>query len=129
MRAGIGPILGEGSAGGRENADGVGTFSFYAKGMSGERENGETNTYARVTRPPGRLNGMPPVAILIDRETGSSGEGIAIDVRGRPDTRYFDESTFSASTGTFPLTLSDGAQLYLVTGVMIDRNGRRSNRA
>jgi C-terminal processing protease CtpA/Prc len=60
---------------------------------------------------------------LIDRETGSSGEGIAIAFRGRPDTRFFGELTFGAATSTFPYKLSDGSQIYLVTGVMLDRNG------
>jgi C-terminal processing protease CtpA/Prc len=123
MRAGIGPILGEGSAGGRENAEGVKTFSFYAGAAAGERENGEANTYAAVAGTPLVVRGTPPVAVLIDRETGSSGEGIAIDFRGRPSTRFFGETTYGASTSTFPFALSDSAQLYLVTGVMIDRAG------
>ncbi len=124
MRAGIGPILGEGSAGGRENADGVKAFAFYAKGAAGEREDGKANMYASVAEPV-VVKGSPPVAVLIDRETGSSGEGIAIDFRGRPQTRFFGEATFGASTSTFPFTLPDSAQLYLVTGVMIDRTGEQ----
>jgi carboxyl-terminal processing protease len=125
MRAGIGPILGEGSAGGREDADGVKTFSFYASGAAGEREEGKVNAYAAVTGPPVVLTSAPPVAVLIDRETGSSGEGIAIDFRGRPQTRFFGEATYGASTSTFPFVLPDSAQLYLVTAVMIDRAGEQ----
>jgi carboxyl-terminal processing protease len=71
-----------------------------------------------------KLNGAAPAAaVLIDRETGSSGEGIAVAFRGRPDTRFFGEATYGAATSTFPYTLSDGAQIFLVTGVMIDRKG------
>jgi carboxyl-terminal processing protease len=66
----------------------------------------------------------PPVAVLIDRDTGSSAEGIAIAVRGRVDTRFFGESTYGAATSTFPFKLSDGAQLFVVTGAMLDRDGR-----
>jgi hypothetical protein len=40
------------------------------------------------------------------------------------DTRSFGESTYGAATSTFPYKLSDGAQLFLVTGVMLDRNGK-----
>ena len=72
---------------------------------------------------PVHLTGMPPVAVLIDRDTGSSGEGIAIAFRSRPYTRFFGESTYGAATSTFPYTLSDGAQIFLVTGVMLDGKG------
>lgn len=69
------------------------------------------------------MDGSPPVAVLIDRETGSSAEGIAIAFRTRPDTRFFGELTYGAATATFPYKLSDGAQIYLVIGTMVDRNG------
>ena len=40
---------------------------------------------------------LPPVAVLIDRDTGSSGEGIAIAFQGRPDTRFCGELTYGAA--------------------------------
>jgi C-terminal processing protease CtpA/Prc len=60
----------------------------------------------------------------MDRDTGSSGEGIAIAFRGRPDTRFFGEQTYGAATATFPFKLSDGAQIHLVIQTMVDRDGR-----
>lgn len=125
MLAGVGPIIGEGVVGGRVNAHGVRTSSFYAKGGAGEREGAHESVYAAVTAAPVVLRGTPPVGVLIDRETGSSGEGIAIDFRGRPETRFFGEATYGASTSTFPFSLSDGTQIYLVIGVMIDRAGNQ----
>src|SRR5262249_39839389 len=93
------------------------------EGKAGWRSDTKDPFYARTTGPPARLTMIPPVAVLIDRETGSSGEGVAIAFRSRPDTRYFGESTYGAATSTFPYTLSDGAQLFLVTGVMLDKEG------
>jgi C-terminal processing protease CtpA/Prc len=61
--------------------------------------------------------------VLIDRETGSSGELIAIAFRGRSDARFFGEATFGAASSTFPYALSDGAQIFLVTGTMVDKKG------
>lgn len=66
--------------------------------------------------------GRPPSRIS-DRETGSSGEGVALAFHGRPATRFFGETTFGAATSTFAFPLSDGAQIYLVTAVMVDRAG------
>ena len=96
---------------------------YYENGKAGWRNDEKDPYYARTTTAAVRISGRPPAAILIDRDTGSSGEGIAIAFRGRPDTRFFGEATYGAATSTFPFKLSDGAQLFLVTGVMVDRKG------
>jgi len=123
MMAGVGPILGEGEPGGVLHAGGARDKWFYENGRAGMRGDAEHPYYAKTTGAPVRLNGSPPVAVLIDRETGSSGEGIAVAFRGRSDTRFFGEATYGVATSTFPYALSDGAQLFLVTGVMVDRKG------
>lgn len=114
MMAGVGPILGEGELGK--------TKKYYENGKAGMRD-AEEPDYAKTTGKSVHLLIAPPVAVLIDRDTGSSGEGVAIAFRGRPDTRFFGELTYGAATATFPYTLSDGAQIYLVIGTMEDRNG------
>jgi C-terminal processing protease CtpA/Prc len=124
MMAGVGVILGEGEPGAVLHEDGRKSKWFYENGRAGLRNDARDPYYARTTHGPVRLSVMPPVAVLIDRDTGSSGEGIAIAFRGRPDTRFFGEATYGAATSTFPYKLSDGAQLFLVTGVMLDRNGK-----
>lgn len=91
--------------------------------MAGERKS-DRPYYAKANGAAVRVGGMPPVAVLIDRDTGSSGEGIAVAFRGRPDTRFFGETTYGVATSTFPFALGDGAQIYLVTAVMVDRNGK-----
>lgn len=83
--------------------------------------------YAKSTESPVVLPGVPPVAVLIDGGTASSGEAIAVAFRGRPDTRFFGEATFGVSNSTFPYKLSDGAELYLVIAVDLDRNGTEYN--
>jgi carboxyl-terminal processing protease len=123
MLAGVGPILGEGEPGASLQEDGTKGRWFYEDGRAGWRNDTKDPYYARAAGSPVRLTPAPPVAVLIDRDTGSSGEGVAIAFRGRPDTRFFGESTYGAATSTFPFTLSDGAQIFLVTGVMVDRKG------
>lgn len=115
MLAGVGPILGEGDVGKTE--------TYYENGRAGSRDDSDEPYYAKTTGIPVHLAAAPPVAVLMDRDTGSSGEGVAIDFRGRADTRFFGELTYGAATATFPYPLSDGAQIYLVIGVMKDRNG------
>jgi carboxyl-terminal processing protease len=123
MLAGIGPLIGDGLVGARIDHLGARTDWFYHDGAAGERTGATEEPYAASTAPPVVVAGTPPVAILIDRETGSSGEGVALAFHGRPGTRFLGETTFGAATSTFPFPLSDGAQIYLVTAVMVDREG------
>ena len=121
MKAGLGPLLGSGHFKAAIDHAGVTTDWFYDNGAAGERSGTIDEIYAQASTPL-VIPGIPPVAVLIDRDTGSSGEGVAIAFRGRPNTRFFGETTFGAATSTFPYPLSDGAQIYLVTAVMIDRD-------
>jgi carboxyl-terminal processing protease len=122
MKAGLGPLLGSGHFKAAIDHAGVTTDWFYDNGAAGGRSGAADETYAQASAPV-LIPGTPPIAVLVDRDTGSSGEGIAIAFRGRPETRFFGETTFGAATSTFPYPLSDGAQIYLVTAVMIDRDG------
>ena len=124
MLAGAGPILGEGVVGGFINYSGRKTNWYYERGQVGSRRDGVADTVTlTLTQPPVVLSGRPPVAVLIDRGTGSSGEAIAVVFRGRPDTRFFGEQTYGVANSTFPFPLSDGAQLYMVVAVDVDRAG------
>ena len=122
MKAGLGPLLGSGHFKAAIDHAGVTTDWFYDNGAAGGRSGATDETYAQA-RAPVLIPGTPPIAVLIDRDTGSSGEGLAIAFHGRPNTRFFGETTFGAATSTFPYALSDGAQIYLVTAVMVDRDG------
>jgi carboxyl-terminal processing protease len=123
MLAGIGPLIGDPPFGARIDHVGVKTDWFYRDGAAGERTGTLEEAYAASSAPPVVVPGTPPVAVLIDRDTGSSGEGVALAFHKRPATRFFGETTFGAATSTFPFPLSDGAQIYLVTAIMVDREG------
>jgi len=114
MLAGIGPVLGEGDAGGGVAIDGTEVVRSYANGRSGR---------AAVSGEPYELrHSSPPVAVLLGPNTASSGEAVALAFVGRPDTRTFGERTAGYTTGNVPIPLSDGAVLNLAVTAMTDRN-------
>lgn len=115
MLAGIGPVLGEGDAGGGIAADGTVVKRSYADGQSG-RATVSGNAYSLI-------NAKPSVAVLIGPNTASSGEAVALAFIGRPDARTFGQQTAGYTTGNVQIPLSDGAALNLSVSQMIDRNG------
>ena len=124
MLVGIGPVLGEGEVGAFLNAEGVKSTWRYRDGKASIRSaDGSDEVTAKVEGTPYRLKAMPPVAILIDRGTASSGEAIAIAFRGRTNTRFFGEETMGFSTANKGFALRDGANIVLTTGVSVDRTG------
>jgi carboxyl-terminal processing protease len=116
MLAGVGPILGSGTAGGGVRADGTTYFRSVENGHSGK---------AGPSRRSYRLrNKNPPVAVLIGHKTASSGEAVALSFIGRKDTLTFGEPTEGLTTGNRGFNLKDGAVLNLTVSVMTDRIGR-----
>src|SRR5262245_23573703 len=79
MLAGIGPILGEGRVGAFLDLEGVHGHWYYRGGKAGVETDGASSGFvgATVDRPHS-LKEAPPVAVLIDGGTGSSGEAVAI---------------------------------------------------
>lgn len=118
MLAGVGPILGEGTAG-----------SFVAPrrptvewNYAGGRSLGGT-TVVTVVPEPYALGASPPVAALTSRMTVSSGEAVAVAFRGRENTRFFGTETGGLSTSNESRNLRDGARIILTTAVFADRHG------
>ena len=66
---------------------------------------------------------FPPVAVLTDSLTASSGEAITIAFRARPGARSFGQPTFGVSTANAAFGLSDGAAIFLTVATMADRSG------
>ncbi len=125
MLAGIGPLLEAGNTAYALDADGQRTLFFYENGKAGVRNpDGSEVLVTRVENAVSSISPETPVAILIDRETASSGELIAISFRGRANTRFFGEPTLGASTTTKGFLLSDGANLVLAVAVDVDCNGK-----
>jgi C-terminal processing protease CtpA/Prc len=115
MLAGVGPILGDGNAGGAIAVDGSEVFISYSMGRSG-RAAASGDPYTLVTP-------MPPVAVLLGPQMASSGEALALGFVGRPATRTFGNASAGYTTGNVPIPLEDGARLNLAVTRMMDRNG------
>lgn len=124
MVAGVGFVLGEGNLGYFDSGKTESEW-FYRDGKAGSVVGGADSIGATVTAPPLRLPHLPPVAVLVDSGTASSGEAVAISFIGRPSTRLFGAHTFGLSTGNASYQLPDGAVLVLCESVEADRNHRR----
>ncbi len=120
MVAGVGPIVGEGVLGLFVDPDSVVSTWTYSAGRS--ELDGATIT--RVGAPYELLNPDPPVAVLTDSLTASSGEATTIAFRGRSDARSFGRPTRGISTANRAFGLSDGARLFLTVSTMADRTGQ-----
>lgn len=118
MLSGIGPILG---------VDTVGFFisPVGAQVWWGYREDGASTSNGFVVHQSPILHrlrrDMPPVAVLTNIGTASSGEAVAIAFRKRIRTRSFGQATCGLSTANSGFTLADGAVLNLTVSTMADR--------
>ncbi len=118
MIAGIGPVLGEGTAGYFIDPDG----STKSWGYADHRSTLDGRPLAEASDNYELLHSAPKVAVLIDGAVASSGEALAISFIGREDTRLFGSASCGASTGNKGFTLKDDSQLYLTVSYMADRN-------
>lgn len=119
MIAGLGPVLGEGEAGFFVDPDSVVNDWVYVDGVA-RIDQTATAVVDPFYRP--RV-ALPPVAVLTDGETASSGEAVAIAFRGRPDARSFGATTYGLSTANAPFGMPDGAVIFLAVAWMGDRTG------
>lgn len=119
MRAGLSALLGQTQL----NADPYARFEDGAFVVNEGEYADMTMTAAEGWRAiPGLVHA--PVAVLIDDAVASSGEGVAIDFKGRPNTRFFGQKTLGAASVNNGYMLSDGTNLVLTIGMMKDRDGR-----
>jgi carboxyl-terminal processing protease len=121
MLAGIGFVLGEGRIGYFLDSSGEETPWFYRAGKAGTVDGNVESESAGIKSVPFALPDMPPVAVLVDSGTGSSGEATAIAFAGRAKTRSFGTHTYGLTSSNQNFPLSDGAMLFLATGVEADR--------
>lgn len=120
MLLGLGPLIGEGELGAYVDVDGVSTPWVHRDGgvYHGEQHQMTLN------QPLATITPAPPVAVLTDARTASSGEALAVAFRGRPDTLSFGQDTYGISTTNRGFALSDGARIFLTTIAVADRSGR-----
>lgn len=64
-----------------------------------------------------------PVAVLVNRNTGSSGEATLLQFLGREDTQIFGEPTAGATTNILHHQLVDGSRLGVAISYFVDRTG------
>ncbi len=124
MVAGLGPILGDGVLGYFIDPDSVVDTWTYADGASAL----DGTVLARADSPYELLEPDPPVAVLADQRTGSSGEATFIAFKGRPESWSSGVRTYGLTTANRGFALSDGAILVLAVSRMADRTGRRVRR-
>jgi len=120
MIAGLGPLLGDGYAGGFVDPDGRLTRWYHREGTAGA---GGGAPYATATTPYTLRRPGAPVAVLYGELTASAGEATAISFRVLPRARSFGTETRGASTAPRGFLLSDGALLRLAVASMADRHG------
>ncbi|HZW14824.1 MAG TPA: S41 family peptidase [Brevundimonas sp.] len=126
MLTGLSPLTGDGPAGSAVDAAGI--IETYADIREGSAvitvEEGRGHVLMSVEgwrATPGLAEA--PVALLIDDGVFSSGEGVAVAFKGRPDTRFFGERTGGLASANNGYRLSDGTNLVVTVAMMMDRDG------
>jgi carboxyl-terminal processing protease len=118
MVAGIGPILGEGTAGYFIGPDGLESSWGYLDGASVN----EGTVISHVGDPYELVLPNPKVAVLFDNGIASSGEVMAISFVGREKTKSFGSPTCGLSTANSGYTLSGNCTLVLTIAYLADRD-------
>jgi C-terminal processing protease CtpA/Prc len=63
------------------------------------------------------------VAVLVSSYTASSGEALAVILKGRDNTRFFGNKTFGYVTGTYYHNMNDSIAINISTNFYQDRDG------
>ncbi|SEP34387.1 S41 family peptidase [Amycolatopsis saalfeldensis] len=115
----LAPLLDEGVLGSFQGPDGTSAWTLRDGQvlLDGKPQAAEANP-VRLARP------RPPVAVLTDGRTASSGELTLVAFRGRSRTAAFGQATAGFVTGNEAFRLSDGAELLVTTSRAVDRAGR-----
>lgn len=124
MLAGIGPLLGD-SVVGQFGAGPEADRWYYKQGVSGILSaDGSLEPITSVTVDPvATRDPLPPVAVLMDSRTASSGEAMVVAFRRRPETRFFGQPSSGFATINRGLRLPDGTNMVVTTGYYVDRAG------
>lgn len=121
MLVGIGPVLGAGTIGyfvyGKDF-----TPWYYKQGAAGVRAMGSEHANFSIVDGMSDYHEQAPIAVLIDRNTLSSGEALGIAFKGRANTRFFGERTGGLATANKTIQMSDGATIQVTSCYEADRN-------
>ena len=117
MFCGLGPLLGEGVHGFFVGPDGTAKGWRYTE--KGEAFEGDKK-WIEIQHPYRSQFSKKKIAILINGQTASSGEAIAVAFKAKYNTRFFGVNTYGLVTSNDIFTLSDGADLYLTVSYFAD---------
>jgi C-terminal processing protease CtpA/Prc len=119
MIAGVGPILGEGTAGFFVDSNLDQKPFGYLEGSS----TFDDVPVVTITQPY-KLSASigVKVAILVDHATTNAGETVAVAFSGKALSKSFGASTCGRASGNQSFSLSDGSALFLTTSYLTDRN-------
>ena len=118
MLAAIGPVLNEGICGYYVRANEKKEWTY---------KNGTAHidtTTVTVTKPFTFPNKSLPVAVLTEGQTYGAAEAIGVAFKSLPNTYYIGEATAGATANEKRITLSNGAMLFLTTGMLADNKGK-----
>lgn len=115
MLAGVTPIIGEGLVGYNYSQAKVKFIPLHIT-------NGQINYSPLKTQKYTVRNPYKKIAVLINHQTGSSGEMLAVALLGFPRTSSFGQQTAGYSTVNQTYNFSDGSQLFLATDYSADKN-------
>ncbi|MBP6432661.1 MAG: S41 family peptidase [Ferruginibacter sp.] len=119
MMAGIAPLVGNGVVGGLVNLKKEKLFSWEIK-----ESNFIYGGYQAVTLPANpKFKKEPKIAVLTSKWTISSGEIVATALKGRPNTKFFGETTGGYTTNDGWDIINNEIILAISTGIYCDRNG------
>lgn len=126
MLLGLRPILGDGPTMTSIASESVSTFGVSAQSAWIDWGNGPEPQLTWGDGFVADAEPLPhvPVAVMLGPWTMSSGEALAISLRGRADMRSFGESTAGLTTVTNRYSLSDGSVLIIAVSAMGDRLGK-----
>ena len=119
MICGLGPLLDTGVLGTLTDVSGGVERWYYRDGEYGWDDRPLLRASWPVT-----LAKRLPIAVLTAQQTGSSGECTTISFIGNTNTRSFGQPTFGLTTGNGQFALPDGAQMFMASTIMGDRNGK-----
>ncbi|RZJ65287.1 MAG: hypothetical protein EOO50_14380 [Flavobacterium sp.] len=122
MLQGIAPLLGDVNV--SCNKDKAGNLVNCTTFKDGLLYFDDGTPYIKPQNPYKLIKSNPPVAVLTDGLTASSGEVVVLAFKTRNATRFFGEPTNGLTTGNSEVKLSDGAVLMLATNAMTDRSGK-----
>jgi carboxyl-terminal processing protease len=120
MMAGIAPLVGNGIVGSVVDLKNEKLFDWEIKSS-----NFIYGGYQAVTLPDNvKFKTAPKIAVLTSRWTVSSGEIVATSFKGRPNTKFFGETTGGYTTNDGWEVINDAIILVISTGTYCDRTGK-----